>query len=144
MPVLQEELGTYDGRCIIRLFGSFGVDGSGDPEVIRDGKRNSFSVVHDGAGLYTVTFSGTHPVPELLITEDAWLSKAAVVAKAQTCNVVADSWSQADREFQIVVVTVGDVAGSAYADPALSDPADGERINFELVGSISPAGTDAA
>ena len=58
--------------------------------------------------------------------------------------MVRASYSQSARTAQIVVYTVGDVAGSAYADPVVDDLNDNDRINFELIGSISSAGTDAA
>lgn len=144
MAYLQQELGTYDGRDMVRIYGSFQADGANNPDLMRDGKKNQITAVRTSLGLYTVTIAGNFPIPERLIFESANLSVASTVAKAQNANIVARSYSQVTRTFQVVITTVGDVALSAYADPALSDPNDNDRINFELIGSISSAGTDAA
>lgn len=145
MAILQQELGSYDGRDMVRFYGSFQVNGTSDPDLIRDGKKNQITVVRSNTGLFTVTIGGEFPLPERLVYEAAHLScAAALTAKAQTCHIVRGSYSQAARTFQIVCYTVGDVAGSGYADPVVGDPNDNDRINFELIGSVTSAGVDAA
>lgn len=147
MGWLQKELGTFDGRDIVRYYGSFALtDASGTPGVIRDGRRAHFTVTRISTGLFEVTVDSSVPcVPERLIYESANLSCAAVLAaKAQGCYVVVGSWTPSTRKFRIVTYTVGDVALSAYTDPAVGDPNSGDRINFELIGSICSSGTDLA
>lgn len=145
MAILQSELGSYDGRQIVRFYGSFQANLDTTPDLVRDGKRASFTVARTSAGLYTITFAAGFPIPQRLIYESASLSCAATLtAKAQQAHIVRESYSQSTRSFQIVIYTVGDVALSAYADPAVSVPNDNDRINFELIGSISSAGTDPA
>jgi hypothetical protein len=105
----------------------------------------TITVAHTSAGLFTVTIGGSFPLPSKLIYETASLSVAATLtAKAQTANIVLDSWDPVERTFQIVIHTVGDVADSAYADPVVEDANDLDRVNFELIGSICSAGTDLA
>lgn len=146
MSVLNSELGSYDSRGVVRFLGSFKVT-TGSPQtatLIRDGKTSQFTVVRTSAGLWTVTIASGFPIPERMIYENAHISTAATLtAKAVVVHVVAGSYSQSARTFQIVCHVVGDVANSAYTDPVVGDANDDERIHFELVGSILSAGTDA-
>lgn len=145
MGILNRELGSYDACDVVRLYGSFEVNGTTTPDLIRDGRKNSFTVSRVSAGLFEVTFSDDYVLPQRLIFEQATLSCAATLtAKAQGCYVVKDSYNYVTRKFRIVCYTVGDVALSAYTDPVVGDPNDNDRVNFELVGSISSAGTDLA
>lgn len=142
--ILEKELGGYS-RSIVRYFGSFQTNGSSAATVIRDGKTGLIkTVTRVSAGLYTVKFQDGIPLPARMIIERAFKSGVAVSVKSQTVEVVKGSYSQANRQFQIICNTVGDTSLSAYADPAPGDPDSGDRLGFELVGSISSAGTDAA
>jgi hypothetical protein len=128
----QPDRGSYS-RSVVTLRGSFQTNGASAPTVIRDGKAALIkSVVRESAGLFTVTFNDHGMLPSRLITERADLSVAAGGSAAQA-NVVDESYSQGDRTVQIVTSSAG-----AAADTT------GLRVNFELVGSVSSAGTDAA
>ncbi len=141
---LQKDHGSYS-RSIVTLRGSFQINGTSNPDVIRDGKSALIkSVVRDNAGIFTVTLNDYGTLPSLMITERAWCSPVESFAKISDAGVVVGSYSQATRSFVIHTRTVADTGLSAYADPALGDPDDDSRVNFELVGSISSAGTDAA
>jgi hypothetical protein len=145
MPQLNTELGSYDIRGMVRMYGSFQVNGTSTPDNLRDGKRASFTVARTSAGLFTVTFTGRQPLPQRLIYGNAHIAAAATLtAKSVVVHIVEGSYSQANRNFQIVCHVVGDVANSAYTDPVVGDPNDNDRIFFELVGSITKSGTDAS
>lgn len=143
--MLQEHLGGYDHREMIELFGSFLVNSNLDPDGLRDGKTASFTVAHTSAGLYTVTLTGRMPIPTRLVYQDASISlPSTTIGVVSNVGIVEGSWDPSARTFQILCVTVGDVAGVGYADPAKADPIDNARIGFLLKGSISSSGTDAA
>ncbi len=135
MPQLQREIGSYDARERIRLLGSFQTNGTGAPTILRDGATTSFTVARISVGLFTVTFTGEHPLPEKLIYEQAPISRAAVVTGSARTDayVVKDSYNRSARTFQIVALSTPTVA---VVDST------GERINFELVGSVATAGSD--
>lgn len=128
-----QDRGSFS-RGIIHLRGSFVINGTSNPTVWRDGKSALIkSVVRNSAGLFTVTFNDYGNLPAKLITERAALSPAAT-GTATLANVVNSSYSQSARTVQIVTSAAG----------AAADPATGLRVSFELSGSTSSAGTDAA
>lgn len=133
--ILEKELGTYS-RSVVHLRGSFQSTGAA-PTVIRDGKTNMFTVARTSAGLFTVTIAAGFPIPKLLTTESAHLSSSATPTVIAQANIVVGSYSQSARTFQIVVYHTS-------GTPGVGDPDSGDRINFELVGSINSAGTDPA
>lgn len=147
--ILNGESGGYANGVVVRLCGSFKYTAAGNlVDTIRDG--HSFcvsSVTRVSAGLYELTFDAGFPIPERLITARAWVNQSAVVGKILVASVVESgtgAYSQSTRKFRIQTVIVGDVALSAYADPAAGDPDDQARIGFELVGAITSNGTDLA
>ncbi len=145
MPILNEHHGGYDHRNMIEVFGSFLVNGTSTPDGLRDGKTNAFTVAYSSAGLFTVTLTGSHPLPLRNVIEMATISPVDTSAVLVcTAGVVEGSWSSITRTFQILCTLVGDTGASAYFDPAPSNPDDNCRISFFLKGSLSSAGTDAA
>lgn len=147
--ILQREDGGYARGDVIRMFGSFKFTAAGTlVDTIRDGNSKSIATVtRVSAGLYEITFDTGFPIPERFVTTRAWVNQSATVGKILVASVVESgtgAYSQSTRKFRIQTVVVGDVALSAYADPAAGDPDDQARIGFELVGSISSPGTDPA
>jgi len=138
--VVTEEKGGYARGQVVRLPGSFRIDGTNDPDVIRDGNSACVATVErDSAGLFTVTFDDDFPIPERLTSWDVSIARAAVpTQEISECNLVVDSYSQVTRSFQIACVDHGDGSNGAV------DPDDNDMIAFELVGSISSIGTDPA
>lgn len=133
----EKERGGYS-RSVIRLCGSFQINGTSAPDVIRDGKSALIkSVARDSAGVFTVTFNDYGTLPKRLISELATLSTKAAPTKMCVASVVVDSYSQSTRSFKIVTIQMS-------GTEAVTDPDDNDRVNFELVGSLSSAGTDAA
>lgn len=140
----EQEHGGY-GKGVLRIYGSFQINGTSNPDVIRDGNTNLIeSVVRDSAGLFTVTLREGATLPARCVTEDAWPSPIGTPVKVVTCGIVVGSYSQATRSFQVQTNIVASTAYSAYTDPAVGDPDDNSRVNFELVGSRLSVGTDAA
>lgn len=145
MSILNQHRGSYDARGMIEIFGSFLVNGTSDPDGLRDGKTSLFTVERDSAGLFTVTIASGFPIPERLVVQFAQCHPpSTTIGVVSKCDIVEGSYSQSARTFQILCTTVADAAGSAYADPAAGDPIDNSRICFLLKGSIDSAGTDAA
>jgi len=141
---LEREHGSYS-RGIVHLRGSFAVNGTSTPDVLRDGKSALIkSVARTSQGLFTVTLNDHGTLPSKLITEAAWASPIGTPVKVVVCGIVAGSYSQSARTFQIQTNVVASTGYSAYTDPVVDDPDDDSRINFHLVGSYSSAGTDAA
>jgi len=138
--ILNRESGGYLQGEVVRLCGSFRIDGTDDPDVIRDGNSNCIaSVGRDSAGLFTVTFDAGFPLPERLVSWKVSIARAAVPTQEVTsCHLVVDTYSQSTRSFKIATVDGADGTDGAV------DPDDNDMIAFELVGSINSAGTDAA
>ncbi len=138
--VINEEKGGYARGQVVRLHGSFRIDGTDDPDVIRDGNSSCVSAVERGsAGLFTVTFDEGFPIPETLVSWKVSMARAAApTQEISECHLVVDTYSQSTRSFQIA--TCDGVDGSNAA----VDPDDNDMISFELVGSISSVGTDPA
>lgn len=136
--VLTQEKGGYARGQVVRLHGSFRIDGTNDPDEIRDGNSSCVaSVVRESAGLFTVTFDAGFPLPEKLVSGGCKLWRAAVpTQEISECNLVVDSYSQSTRSFQVACVDGADGSNGAV------DPDDNDMISFELVGSISSVGTD--
>lgn len=133
--ILSRELGGY-GKGIVRLFGSFRVDGLNDPDVIRDGNTHMVeSVERDGSGLYTVTLAPRFEIPKRLISARADVATAASPTLAGWAYFVVDSYSQATRSFQ--------VAFYSYDNSQRDDPDDNVIFSWELIGSLSSIGTDS-
>ncbi len=135
--ILNREKGGYCLGSVVRLTGSFRIDSTNDPDVIRDGHSACISAVdRESAGLFTVTFDDGFPLPEKLV---GWgVDLAQGVAPSQPCYAyyVVDSYSQVTRSFQVQCLD--------YSTPSAVDPDDNDMIAFELVGSIDSSGTDAA
>ena len=129
------------------LEGSFLVNGTSDPDGIRDFNTNLIdTVVRTSAGLFTVTLADyARPWIPAQINGKAFIMPVdATPVLVCACQVVEGSWSPVTRSFQILTTVVADTGASAYFDPAPGDPDDNSRICFEIVGSISPTGQDAA
>lgn len=141
--VLNKEKGGYYNGQVVRLGGSFRVNGTSDPDAVRDGNSNCIeSVVLTSTGLFTVTFEGDWPLPEKLITWSVDMQRVAEPTQAGSAYLLIDSYSQATRSFQIAF------SGPEAADPddthlVTADPDDNDWICFELVGCIDSSGTDA-
>lgn len=132
-----QERGGYP-RGVVRLYGSFQINGTTTPDVIRDGKTKLIkSVVRNGVGDFTVTFEDTALLPSKLIAEFATLSTKTAPTKMCQAYVVVDSYSRTTRSFKIVTIMLS-------GTEAVADPDDNDRVNFELVGSLSSSSTDAA
>lgn len=132
------ELGGYCLGEIVRLHGSFQTNGTGAPTVIRDGHSTlTKSAVRTSAGLYTVTLASGMPVPQIPIDQWAHLESSATPTIVAQANVVGGSYDPSARTFQVVVYHTS-------GTPGVGDPDTGQRINWELVGSINSAGTDLA
>lgn len=140
---LEREIGGW-GRSVIRLKGGFRINGTSDPDDIRDFNSNMIAtVVRTSAGLFTVTLAspangGFTALPEkVFITAD--LAQVAGPAVWSRAHYVVDSYVQATGVFQIQVLKA--TASGDTADAA-SDADDNDYVTFELVGSISSVGTD--
>lgn len=141
--ILTREIGGW-GRDVIRLVGSFRINGTSDPDDVRDMNSNGIASVTRGtAGLFTVTLASpenggftAYPEKPFITAEIQQAANPTVWADAR---VVRDSWSQANRTFQVQVLTA--TAAGNTADTA-SDADDNDVIVFELIGSISSQGTD--
>jgi hypothetical protein len=144
--ILNREEGGYARGDVIRLYGGFKYTASGNVvDTIRDGNSKCVaSVTRVSAGLYEVTFDTGFPIPERLVTARAWVRQSTTVGKVLFAHVPESTYSQSTRKFRIQTIVVGDVALSAYTDPAAGDPDDQARVEFELIGSISSIGTDPA
>jgi len=138
--VLTQEKGGYARGQVVRLHGSFRIDGTSNPDVIRDGNSAYVaSVTRVSAGLFTVKFDKDFPIPEILTSWKISMARAAVPTQEITeCNLVVDSYSMSARTFQVACVDGSDGSNGAV------DPDDNDMIGFELVGSISSVGTDPA
>jgi hypothetical protein len=129
-------------RKRVEIEGSFLVNGSSDPDGIRDGNTNTIeSVVLTSTGLFTVTLAEhilADFIPSQWITEEAWLNPVdATPVLVCACGVVEGSWDQAARTFQILTTKVADTGASAYFDPAPENPDDNSRVCFRLVGTAN-------
>lgn len=135
----QRKLGGYL-REAIEIEGSFRIDGTNDPDEIRDGNSNLVATVErESAGLFTVTFAtpeegGPTALPYELITWDIDIAQAAAPTAFVKPHLVIDSYSQVTRSFQIQCID--------FATPSATDPDDDDMICFRLVGSIGTSGTD--
>lgn len=138
--VVTEEKGGYARGQVVRLHGSFRINGTSNPDAVRDGNSDCIaSVVRNSAGLFTVTFDAGFPLPERLVSGRVSIFRAAVPTQIVTeCHLVVDSYSMVTRAFQIACVDGADGTNAAV------DPDDNDMISFELVGSISSVGTDPA
>lgn len=143
---LERELGGYS-RWVTRLYGSFKTNGTGAPDTFRDGHSGLIkSVVRDSAGHFTVTLADTlkqMPFTALTVVDKCHITTADPPVKVCQANIVTDSWNTSTKTFKIIVMKTGTVGGAAAA-PVEDDPDSGVRIGFELLGSISSVGKDAA
>ena len=130
----------YLGNSEVVLSGSFRIDGTDDPDVIRDGNTNMVeSVVRDDVGYFIVTLASGFPIPETLRSWKISLSRTAVpTQEISECFLIVDTYSQISRSFEIACVDGVDGSNAAV------DPDDNDMISWELVGSTNSAGTDAA
>lgn len=142
--ILNREKGGYLLGQVVRLCGSFRIDGTNDPDVIRDGNSDCVATVdRESAGLFTVTFAGGEtnspyyfPIPEKLVSWKVSIAQAAGPTQPCEARYVVDSYSQTTRSFQIQCLD--------WEVPSAVDPDDNDMIAFELVGSIDSSGTDVA
>ncbi len=136
---LRPDYGTYIPG-LVTLEGSFRADSTNDPDDVRDGNTNIIdSVVRESTGLFTVTFDVGFPLPEKLVFETASHQPAIAATVPLEVKIVADSYSQADRSFQIQVKKATNADTTTLT---VADPADDDRIGFYLRGSIVGIGTD--
>lgn len=133
--VLTQEKGGYARGQVVRLHGSFRINGTSDPDDIRDGNSSCVaSVARVSAGLFTVTFDAGFPIPEKLVSWRADVSQVAAPTSACRAHLIVDSYSQSSRSFQIQCLD--------FETPSVVDPDDNDQVSFELVGSVSSVGTD--
>lgn len=134
--ILNRESGGYLQGEVMRLCGSFRINGTSTPDGIRDGKSNYISsVARVSAGLFTVTLSSNIPLlPQSIVA--AFVGIAQVAAPTQACRAayVLDSYSAITRTFQVKCLD--------FDTPSAVDPDDNDQISFELVGSANSAGVD--
>jgi hypothetical protein len=127
---------------VLEITGAFRINGTSDPDNHRDGNSGFIeSVDRESPGLFTVTLSegcGTLP-DDMLIKEWAGISQSATPTVWSRAHVVKDSYSKADRTFQIQVLKATATADTA---DAASDADDNDVVFFELKGSIDSIGTD--
>ena len=106
--ILVPTLGGW-GRDAIRLKGSFRINGTSNPDDIRDFNSNGIASVTRGtAGLFTVTLASpenggftAYPEKPFITAELAQAANPTNWAKA---HYVVDSYSQSARTFQIQVL----------------------------------------
>jgi hypothetical protein len=135
--VLNREKGGYCLGQVVRLCGSFRIDSTNDPDVIRDGNSDCVSAVdRESAGLFTVTFDDDFPLPEMLISWSVDIAQTVSPSAFVKPHMVLDSYSQVTRSFQIQCLD--------FSTPSATDPDDNDMISFEIVGAIDSSGTDAA
>lgn len=146
MAQTNRERGGYANGEIVRLYGSFQTNGASAPTVLRDGHAFLFTVARISAGLFEITFaSDGFPIPEKLVTERAWGTPAGAPTLIGKWDVVAGSYSQTTRKFRVQFTKIGALAAPTTLALSVTADADtGERVSFELVGSINSAGTDLA
>lgn len=138
-----QELGGW-GRDVVRLKGGFRINGTSTPDDIRDFNSNCIaSVARSSAGLFLVALASpenggftAYPEKPFITAEIAQAANPTVWSKA---HYVVDSWSQANRTFQIQVLKA--TAAGDTADAA-SDADDNNYVTFELTGSVTSSGTD--
>lgn len=139
--ILTQKLGGYL-RDAVELEGSFRINGTSDPDDIRDGNSNLIAtVVRTSAGLFRVTFAtpengGPTALPYELITAQCDIMQVASPTAFVKPHIVVDSYSQANRRFDIQCID--------FATPSATDPDDNDVITFRLVGAISTSGTDTS
>lgn len=141
---LERELGGYS-RWMARTFGSFRIS-AGAADRIRDGKSGLIkSVTRNAAGKYTVALAdGLTVKPSMFVLEKVGITAASSTpTKVCQAHYVDGSWDSTAKTFDLLILETGTVGGAAAA-PVVADPDDGCRVYFELVGSISSVGTDAA
>jgi hypothetical protein len=84
---------------------SFRVNGSSDPDGLVQGLSNAVdSVVHAGAGTYTVTLNKTWPRQIVAILADL-ASATATVGAIENVRYVVDSYSTSDGKFELETIT---------------------------------------
>lgn len=139
--ILSRELGGY-GKDVVRYFGSFRINGTSDPDTIRDGNSALVdSVSRASAGLFTVTLAQGPVYPENLITSHISIDRAAVPTQEGEIHMVVDSYDPVGRTFQVAFT--GDTSTSSLT-PKAYDPDDNDMVTWELVGSIGSVGQDPA
>lgn len=124
----------------MHLRGSFLLQGSSAPTVLRDGTNvvstgKWFTVSRTSAGLYLVTIATGFPIPKVpfIITEVS--QSATPTNHAFSCKVVG-TWSSTTRTFNILIRKTTD--GSA------SDGDVNDRVTFNVMGSYVGPGIDPA
>ncbi len=144
--ILNKEKGGYINGQVVRLCGSFRVDGTSNPDVIRDGNSGAIeSVVLTSTGLFTVTLEGTWPIPQRLVSWNVDCARGVAPTQPGEAHLVVDSYDQVTRSFAIQFTGPTDSAGAdSNAAPLALNPDDNDMICFELVGCIDSTGTDAA
>jgi hypothetical protein len=134
--ILNREKGGYFLGAVVRLGGSFRIDGTDDPDVLRTGNSGCFEVVRADTGLFTVTFTGDEPIPELLTNWKIDIAQTVTPSAFVKPHMVLDSYSQVTRSFQIQCFD--------FSTPSATDPDDNDMISFEITGAIDSSGTDPA
>lgn len=145
MEYVREE-GTYINGRPVRLLGSFQTNGAGAVTIIRDGHSFAVaSVARISAGLFEVTFDAGYPIPERCVFEHCWGTPLAAQTTIGKWDVVAASYNSSTRKVRFQFVKIGALAAPTTLALSITADADaGERVNFELIGSISSSGTDLA
>lgn len=149
MPQISRDRGSYANGEVVRIFGSFQTNAATAPTVLRDGRAALFSVVRVSAALYEITLNtgaDAYPIPERLIVEPrVWGAPAASPSVIGKWDYVAGSYNSTTRKFRIQFTKIGVLtAPTALALSIVTDADTGERVSFEIVGSINSAGTDVA
>lgn len=132
--MLNEEWGTY-AKGVITLEGGFTVNGTSDPDGIKDYNTNMIaSVTLVSTGLFEVTLADWLPyLPEKIVVPGVFIaSDVTPTGAGLTARMVIGSWSPATRKFRIQCSVVG----------TATDPEDNTEIAFFLRGSGLAVGTD--
>lgn len=119
---------TQYARRVIKLRGSFRINGTTTPDDIKDGKSEIvLSVTRNSAGNFTVTLSPSYPIPRQVTASWAQVSSAAAFTKACDAQIVRDSYSPTARTFTVVTRNLD-------GTPAVEDPDDNDVISWGIYG----------
>lgn len=126
---------TQYAKRVLKLYGSFRINGVTTPDNLWDGKSEIISAVaRNSAGTFTVTLAPGFPIPRQITFAVANVSQAAVPTVRVDGYVVRDSWNPTARTFQVVTKT----------SAAVADPDDNDVVNFYLRGPAVDSFKDVA
>lgn len=118
---------TQYARRVLILRGRFRINGTSNPDEIRDGKAGIIlSVTRVSAGLFEVTFKPGFPIPAQATYSIAHLAQAAAPTNHAVARMVRDTYDPSARTVRIGV--------SRITGPAINDPDDNDVVDFQIVG----------